>query len=104
MATVLYRSFEQRMEALERANYIRAFRKELKKDLKSGRANPQDCILEPPEPIHTMKLLDLLLAIPKYGHAKAKKVLVEARVSPVKTLGGLSTRQRTDVVSILRKR
>lgn len=97
------RTLVQRQAALLQANYIRSFRKNLKLDLKAGRAVVHDYILEPPETIETMKLFDLLLATPKYGRVKTNKVLVQARISPSKTIGGLSARQRTEVVSMLRR-
>ena len=96
------RSSEQREEALKRANFIRSFRKELKEDLKAGRTTPYDYILDPPEPIRTMKLLDILLAVPKYGKVKTNRVLVQTRISPAKTIGGLSERQKAEIVSKLR--
>ena len=45
----------------------------------------------------------MLLAVPKYGRVKANKVLQTCRISPSKTIGGLSDRQRTELVSLLRK-
>ena len=41
----------------------------------------------------------MLLAVPKYGRVKVNKVLVQCRISPSKTIGGLSQRQRTELVS-----
>jgi len=98
------RSLLQRQEALLQANFIRTFRKDLKRDLKAGRAVILDYILSPPQPIETMKLFDLLLATPKLGRVKVNKILLIARVSPSKTIGGLSARQRSEVVSLLRRR
>lgn len=97
------RSLAQRMTALDRANEIRTERAVLKRDLKAGRKTPHDILLEPPDWIETMKVFDLLLACPKYGRVKVNKVLVQCRVSPSKTVGGLSQRQRTEVVSMLRR-
>lgn len=98
------RSLAQRQAALRQANFIRTFRKNLKLDLKAGRATVQDYILAPPEPIRTMKLFDLVMAIPKYGRVKTNKVLFQCRISPSKTLEGLSERQRSEVLSLLRRR
>lgn len=97
------RSLTQRREALDRANYIRTKRAKLKRDLKAGRESIHDLILEPPEHIETMKLFDLLFAYPKYGRVKVNKVLLQCRISPSKTIGGMSQRQRTEVVSMLRR-
>ena len=91
------------MDALLRANEIRTDRAQLKRDLKAGRERINDLLLDPPEFIDTMKLFDLLLATPKYGRVKVNKLLVQCRISPSKTVGGLSQRQRTEIVSMLRR-
>lgn len=97
------RSLVQRMTALGEANRIRTERAQLKRDLKAGRKSIHDILLEPPEWVETMKVFDALLACPKYGRVKVNKVLQQCRVSPSKTIGGLSNRQRTEVVSMLRR-
>ena len=97
------RSLNQRMDALQRANEIRTRRAQLKRDLKGGRARIHDLLLEPPEYVETAKVFDMLLAVPKYGRVKVNKVLVQCRISPSKTIGGLSQRQRTELVSMLRR-
>jgi hypothetical protein len=97
------RSLTQRMEALKRANEIRSMRARLKKDLRAGRTSPQALLLSPPEYVLTAKVSDMLLSIPKYGHVKVNKILAQCRISPSKTIGGLSPRQRTELVSYLRK-
>ena len=97
------RSYQQRMDALTRANVIRTKRAQLKRDLKGGRMSIHDLLLEPPEYVGTAKVFDMLLAVPKYGRVKVNKVLVQCRISPSKTIGGLSQRQRTELVSMLRR-
>lgn len=98
------RSLIQRMDALERGNGIRTFRKHLKQDLKAGRAEISGILLDPPEEILTMKLFDLLLAVPKYGRTKINRILVQCRISHSKTIGGLSERQRGEIVAYMRRR
>ena len=97
------RSLVQRMDALNKANEIRTRRAQLKRDLKGGRASIHGLLLEPPEWIETAKVLDMLLAVPKYGRVKANKILTQCRISPSKTIGGLSERQRTELVQMLRR-
>ena len=97
------RSLDQRMEALKRANDIRTARAKLKKDLKANRASIQAILMDPPEYVLTAKVFDMLLAVPKYGRVKVNKVLQLCRISPSKTIGGLSQRQRTELVSMLRR-
>jgi hypothetical protein len=97
------RSLLQRMDALQRANEIRTRRAQLKKDLKGGRVSIHMLLTEPPEYVETAKVFDMLLAVPKYGRVKANKILQQCRISPSKTIGGLSERQRTELVSLLRR-
>jgi hypothetical protein len=97
------RSLVQRMDALQRANEIRTQRAKLKRDLKAGRASIHDLLKSPPEYLETAKVFDMLLAVPKYGRVKVNKILVTCRISPSKTIGGLSERQRNELVSMLRR-
>jgi hypothetical protein len=97
------RSLVQRMDALQRANEIRTRRAQLKRDLKAGRHSIQQLLLDPPEWTETAKVFDMLLAVPKYGRVKANKILNVCRISPSKTIGGLSQRQRTELVALLRR-
>lgn len=86
------------MSALRNANRIRTRRAELKRDVKAGRVSFADVVLDPPEWVETMKVFDLLMEVPKYGRVKVNKTLVSLRISPSKTIGGLSQRQRTEIV------
>ncbi|MDQ6816313.1 MAG: hypothetical protein M3018_02755 [Actinomycetota bacterium] len=61
-------------------------------------------LLEPPEYLETAKVFDLLLAVPKYGRVKVNKILSQCRISPSKTIGGLSERQRRELVTLMRRR
>lgn len=96
------RSHAQRMAALQRANGIRSARARLKRDLKAGRTTIHDLLSNPPEYVLTAKVFDMLLAVPRYGRVKANRVLQQCRVSPAKTIGGLSERQRRELVERLR--
>ena len=102
-STAPERSLTQRMEALQRANDIRTARATLKRDLKAGRTSIHQLLTAPPEYLETAKVFDMLLAVPKYGRVKVNKVLQQCRISPSKTIGGLSERQRAELVSLLRR-
>ena len=95
------RSRSQKMDALALANEIRGKRARLKRDLKAGRTKIHTQIADPPEWLLTAKVIDLLLAVPKIGRVKANKALVHCRISPSKTVGGLSERQRSELVALL---
>lgn len=98
------RSLVQRREALAKANWVRSRRKELKLDLRSRRDDPARLFVDPPEWVLTMRVLDLLLAVPKVGRVKANRILSQARVSPSKTLGGLTDRQRRELWVLVARR
>jgi S13-like H2TH domain len=98
------RSLDQRMEALKRANDIRVRRAQLKKDLKDGRMQIESILLDPPEFVSTAKIFDMLMAVPKFGRVKAARLLNQCRISQSKTVGGLSERQRTELVSLFHQR
>lgn len=102
-AAVPERSLVQRLAALDRANAVRTGRRDLKRDLKAGRQSIHALLLDPPAYVATMKLYDAMLAVPKYGRVKVNKILGRCRVSPSKTIGGLSERQRDELVGLLRR-
>ncbi|MCW2973473.1 MAG: hypothetical protein JWN72_1746 [Thermoleophilia bacterium] len=92
------------MEALRKANEIRSQRAQLKKELKSGELDIIAVLENPPEFLKTAKVIDLLLVVPKFGRVKATRVLTRCRISQAKTVGGLSDRQRAELVETLNKR
>ncbi len=106
MATILTktpsRSLDQRLDALERANEIRVSRARLKRALKSGEATFDQVLLDPPTFVLTAKVYDMLLAVPRLGRVRASKLLAQCRISQSKTIGGLSDRQRGELVDLFR--
>jgi hypothetical protein len=103
-ASIPDRSYSQRMSALKDANHIRSYRARLKLDIKAGRISVFDLLSNPPEEIMTMKLFDLLLAMPHYGRTKVNKSLNYCHVSSSKTIEGMTERQREDIVRYLLRR
>lgn len=91
------------MEALRRANDVRTQRAQLKRDLKGGRVRIDSLLLDPPAYLETAKVFDLLLAVPKYGRVKVNRILTQCRISPSKSFGGLSERQRHELVAHFRR-
>lgn len=89
------------MDALRRANDIRSERARLKEHLRTGEVAISDVLVDPPACVHTAKVLDLLLAVPKYGRVKANRLLERCRVSPAKTVNGLTPRQRKELLDML---
>ena len=97
------RSPSQRLEALKLANAVRTERATLKRDLKAGKARIEDVLANPPECVHSAKVADIMLAVPRYGRVKVAKILQRCRISPSKTVIGLSERQRGELIDALRR-
>jgi len=93
------RSLGQRMNALGKANEVRSRRAALKTDLKRGAVGIRDVLAAPPEFLLTAKVVDLLMAAPKCGRVKSAKIMEQCRISPSKTIGGLSERQRAELLA-----
>ena len=91
------------MDALRRANEIRVRRAQLKKDLKDGRVRIEAVLERPPDYVETAKVFDMLMAVPKLGRVKASRLLNQCRISQSKTVGGLSERQRTELVGLFHR-
>jgi hypothetical protein len=93
------RSLEQRMAALESANKIRIARAEWKKQVKR---HPELRLAPFADPLFaSMKVGIYLTALPKVGRTKANKILMRSRISPNKTLGGMTERQRVELLALL---
>jgi len=97
------RSLDQRMDALRRANDVRVRRAQLKKDLKDGKIRIQTILGDPPEYVETAKVIDILMAVPKFGRVKAARFLNTCRISQSKTVGGLSDRQRAELIDLFNR-
>jgi hypothetical protein len=87
------------MDALKRANHIRSKRAQLKSDLKQGSVTVASILREPPEYLLTAKVIDVLMATPKCCRVKSARIMEQCRVSPSKTVGGLSERQRAELLA-----
>lgn len=83
------------MDALRTANDVRTKRAALKRELKQGQISPL-AAMDRPE-VETMKSEDFLRAIPKVGRVKANRTLARLRISPSRSIGGLSDRQRREL-------
>jgi uncharacterized protein (DUF58 family) len=98
------RTTDQRRAALDHANEIRTSRATLKQQLKDREQAAVPLIEQPPRYAESMKVWTFLTALPRLGPVKINRLLADCRVSPNKTLGGLSARQRTDLAGALKAR
>lgn len=99
--TAPVRSLDQRMDALGKANEVRCRRAALKTDLKRGSVSIGEVLATPPEYLLTAKVSDLLMATPKCGRVKSARIMEQCRISPSKTIGGLSERQRQELLAFV---
>jgi hypothetical protein len=102
-AGVLGRTRDQRIDALRQANEVRIGRARLKKEIAAGKAQLEQVLAHPPECVTTAKVYDLLLAVPKIGPATASRILGRCRIAQAKTVGGLSERQRRELIDALKR-
>jgi hypothetical protein len=93
----------RRREALAKANAVRTRRAALKRDLRTGRMSIGALLLDPPSYVENAKIADLLLALRRFGRVKVDKLLTHCGISPSKTVGGLSERQRETLVRLLQR-
>jgi hypothetical protein len=90
----------QRMDALRLANATREWRKTERRSMTREKA--VRFIEEPPVMAVSWKVADLLSRIPYVAEVKAGRMMMLAAVSPTKTLGGLTPRQRRALIDLLR--
>lgn len=100
-SSVPERSLAQRRLALDSANHIRSYRAGLKTRVKAGETRAVDVLRDPAPEVETMRVYALVLAVPKVGRVKADRILRRHAVSPSKTVGGLTVRQRDELVTAL---
>lgn len=85
-------SLEQSMSALARANEIRVGRAQIKRDLKAGETTLGAALSNPST--QSAPVIELLLALRWIGDSKAKRMMAECEISPYRTIGDLTDRQR----------
>jgi len=96
------RSREQRLRALEQANQVRTARAALKQELAAGKIELAHILADPPPCMRTARVRDLLLVLPKIGSVRAARILAHCGIAHSKTLGGLTERQRGELINFFR--
>jgi hypothetical protein len=92
---------ERRLANLRYANHVRVHRAELKRRIAARDLAATDVLLGVDTLVETWKVRQLLLAVPGLGVSKVDAALRSCRVSHSKTCGGLSTRQRGELLAYL---
>ena len=101
MSVASTRLRERRMNALRQANQVRGLRAKLKQDLREGTVRLEQILATGADYLASAEVFDLLVAVPKIGPVKAAHLLTIARISPSKTVAGLSGRQRARLIELL---
>jgi hypothetical protein len=91
----------QHMAALNYANYVRYHHAEAKRRLRTRKCSLIDVMGDPLN--DSMKVADALLALPRIGRVKANKIMHRLEMSPGKTLGTLTYRQRVELDRAFRR-
>lgn len=99
MTTTPYRSRDQMMTALAKANMIRSERAQLKRDARNRPELVLATIRAPSAGVRGMLLYDVLDALPAVGQAKVDRALMVMQISPRRTLMGLTDRQRDSAIA-----
>lgn len=89
-----------RMANLDRANRIRSYRSEVKRNLRAG-APVCPMLEDPPAELLSMRVEQLLLALPKWGQGRVRPLMRRLAIPPHVTVGGLTWRQRADLPAAL---
>ena len=60
-------------------------------------------LADPPHFLRTARVRDLLLVLPKIGSVRAGRILGQCGIAHSKTLGGLTDRQRRELIRLFRR-
>ena len=91
------RTDEQREDALRRAAEARRERAQIRADLRLRQISFAQALAY--EPAQRIRVFDLVRAMPGYGNKRASDLLERIGISPVKRVGGLTERQRADLLA-----
>lgn len=86
------------MQALGLANQVRSRHAGWKRRLREREATLVDVMGDPAA--DSMKVLDVLVALPWIGRVRANQAMRQAGVSPLQTLGSLTYRQRCSLARL----
>ncbi|MFT4220726.1 MAG: guanylate kinase [Microbacterium sp.] len=94
-----------RVAASRKAIAARRARASLKRDVATRVITPQEMLrraaADPQSAAGTMRVTEFLTSIPAIGEGKRDRILASLRISPVKRLGGLGSRQRAELRAFL---
>ncbi len=86
---------EQPLRALEQANRVRFARAQLKREIADGRRSVAWVVARRPWEAESMSLGELLMSQCRWGRSRCRRLLVPLAIGENKSLGSLTSRQRT---------
>ena len=95
---------QQRLNALARANQLRAARAGLKRQIASGEVNCAELILRPRWEIERMPIAQLLTTQRSWGEQRCRTFLRRMKISATRPIGSISERERQIIAEALRPR
>jgi S13-like protein len=94
-------TYAERCANLDKGNAIRIARAELKVELKEGARTLSEVLRADEDFIQTMKLADLLRAVPAMGRVKAQRVLNGCRLSLSATVQIVTPSRREQLIAFV---
>lgn len=92
----------QHLQALERANFVRLTRVDLKTAIKAHEVMVAEVLLgEIPDWLEAMLLEELCNAILRYGRTRYQRLMQDTHTGAGATVGGLTERKRTELAEHL---
>ena len=95
------RDLQQRREALKRANEIRIWRSHLKRRVHDLEVLFHELIVDPDPWLESMQVRHLLRQVPTFGVTRVTKMMRAVGISPTRSIGALTQRQRDDLLAIV---
>lgn len=90
----------QRDAALLRANRVRKYRGDLKRELKAGDVSLEFVLFEAdPADVDGMQIFDVLAALPRWGETRADRVMRRMKLGSRMKLAGLSRPRREELAA-----
>lgn len=91
-------SSEEKLNALQKAQEMRAKRAEIRKKLKTGELTLEDVLDMDGEVVNRMRVSYLLESLPRIGKITAKEIMDEIGIDASRRIQGLGTRQKRMLV------
>ncbi len=92
----------QHMSALDHANRVRLARAALKRRVAAGKVSVADVVMDCPWEVESMSISNLLMSQKRWGHARARRLLLMIAIPENKRIGTLTDRQRMVIAEMLR--